>query len=1324
MHDDDEPPTPHAHAHHSARELAGNAAAAAADSGRRALLVAHRHASKSLHQLEHVVEGDVLWEHTAHHLLKSDRLLAALDALIVGFDARNVERFVTLVHGGMEISPCRLKEETVTALFGGASTLGNVRLGKTFVTLPSHLIVGILRGHVTEPLRIHIEHAEVDLLPLPNLLAPTRVREIQQRLFGKVADEAQKMDRAYASATKEQKRKAPVTRVARDSNAMRVLDGLQGLRFLGCLAALVFAEFVWEIEAKFVSRSHYSDNKDPSAAGEQAFGLFAYEMAMNVVFVLELALRISLYARCYVNGLREFVASRKNCVDAFVTAQNLMRLLVEIVAVVDESAISHGTLNAWRYLRVLTFLRLVRLGRKTYKAAVKNLRGYNHIIKVVDGFVVDLDACTANQLKSSDAFVDEYLRLQARAARGSHTLFMDYTKHAASTAGSRTAIELRDLKLRNTDARFEGDDDISLDHFTRPCELEGTGEAAVTAYKHVSFTATMTEVNEHAMHVPRIEPVFVHLNLAFTRRLSDAAVADVALRIELPPAVALLIPALPVSTRVHVDVVQSGARATSIGALPESTPRQRGGRACTRRLSDVVESDESTREWFARSTQAAHAAAMWSLLRDWLGAGDMKRWSKLFDELDDDGSGELSYDEFGALLRRHGIRLEENALQSLMEGIDASGDGNIDKGEFEAWIKGADGTLGGQVKDDVESGAARGGAGGAAGLALDASSPIAQGLLLHRGVSDRSDRPRTLRSSLLSQTFRDTGSGLMLAAARPYLELLIDGYDHDRTTADPSLQHVHFTADGFVLRPTKLRHSTVTALMGGKNKYANLSLGACEVLLPSFYDLLSERPMSDGDDRPPVTVHLEYFEADLMPFTRIMAADDVDSIRSQFLGLKPLHAREQESAAGAPPLPSPPRGVEDHDADDAADAALAAVYGFAPRVRVEDGATAPGTMCGIDACASSGDDAAPAAGGGFGDEDDSAAAAIVLADSKAGVDTALDAIQRKKKAYGLKRRLMDSIVLKVDHVRLNKLAPTEAMRSELEHAETASPWSPGPGSQRPLLGEKRMSYTKAESAAHLDGPRRVLDLRELVVCNATRDWHHGADHTGDSHAEVGMDACAEDAVVPGTDEPAAVAHKRVVVRAVEVYAVDEHGMRTPVIRPFPLDVRVALTRRCADSSLSDLGVKLMLPSHFCLVKAGLPLCARVRVACVTRKLSHNTAQDTAEWFASSMGAAHAASMWGLLHHWLSDGEQHRWETLFDQLDVDHSGELSYDELKALLEHHGIVLADDDFKRFCVAIDADGDGSITKHEFRESVMKLKGQVKQTSAPDAEAKDENL
>ena len=73
-------------------------------------------------------------------------------------------------------------------------------------------------------------------------------------------------------------------------------------------------------------------------------------------------------------------------------------------------------------------------------------------------------------------------------------------------------------------------------------------------------------------------------------------------------------------------------------------------------------------------------------------------------------------------------------------------------------------------------------------------------------------------------------------------------------------------------------------------------------------------------------------------------------------------------------------------------------------------------MCGMSGCASSDEDAGPFASVGFGDAgaDDAAAAAIALADSKAGVDTALDAILRKKKAYGLKRRLLDSVVLKVD----------------------------------------------------------------------------------------------------------------------------------------------------------------------------------------------------------------------------------------------------------------------------------------------------------------------
>ena len=251
---------------------------------------------------------------------------------------------------------------------------------------------------------------------------------------------------------------------------------------------------------------------------------------------------------------------------------------------------------------MLTFVRLVRLGGKTFKAAVKNLRGYNHIIKVVDGFVVDLDACTANQLKSSGTFVEEYLRLMARAARGSHTLFMDYTKHAASTAGSRTVIELRNLRVRNTDARFESDDVVSLDH-SRARASSSHGRCGRDRAQARELPASMTEVNEHAMHLPRLEPVLIHLKLALTRRLSDAAVADVARQIELPPSAALLVPALPISMRVHVDIVQSAARAR---ALSDGSPRHRRGH--DRRHSHVVQSDEATRAGRAARTQAAHAA--------------------------------------------------------------------------------------------------------------------------------------------------------------------------------------------------------------------------------------------------------------------------------------------------------------------------------------------------------------------------------------------------------------------------------------------------------------------------------------------------------------------------------------------------------------------------------------------------------------------------------------------------------------------------------------------------------------------------------------------
>ena len=204
-------------------------------------------------------------------------------------------------------------------------------------------------------------------------------------------------------------------------------------------------------------------------------------------------------------------------------------------------------------------------------------------------------------------------------------------------------------------------------------------------------------------------------------------------------------------------------------------------------------------------------------------------------------------DEFGTLLRRRAFGSSERHA-SRVEGVDASGDGSIDRDEFEACARAPARSA---ARSRVTLRAARR---AAAPVALTRASGSKRARRSRRGSCRtaeprrRARRPQRERKRR-PQTFRDTGSGLIARGRAAEDELLIDGYDHERTISDPSLLHVHFTDEGFVLRPTRLRHSTVTALMGGKNKYANLSLGACEVTLPSFYDLLSERPMSDGDDR-------------------------------------------------------------------------------------------------------------------------------------------------------------------------------------------------------------------------------------------------------------------------------------------------------------------------------------------------------------------------------------------------------------------------------------------------------------------------------------------
>jgi hypothetical protein len=71
---------------------------------------------------------------------------------------------------------------------------------------------------------------------------------------------------------------------------------------------------------------------------------------------------------------------------------------------------------------------------------------------------------------------------------------------------------------------------------------------------------------------------------------------------------------------------------------------------------------------------------------------------KRFNELDTDGSGQLSRSECAQLLPLLGIELTENALEAAMVQMDIAQTGTISRGEFESWFK-----LGGSAKEQASA---------------------------------------------------------------------------------------------------------------------------------------------------------------------------------------------------------------------------------------------------------------------------------------------------------------------------------------------------------------------------------------------------------------------------------------------------------------------------------------------------------------------------------------------------------------------------------------------------------------------------------------------
>jgi hypothetical protein len=437
------------------------------------------------------------------------------------------------------------------------------------------------------------------------------------------------------------------------------------------------------------------------------------------------------------------------------------------------------------------------------------------------------------------------------------------------------------------------------------------------------------------------------------------------------------------------------------------------------------------------------------------------------------------------------------------------------------------------------------------------------------------------------------------------------------------------------------------------------------VSIPSISDLL-ELGGSWGSakkaDRDPITVHLESIEVDQMPFTQIMPKEDVLAILNGLPGFKKAKAAElHEHAQGT-------TGV------DFAEMLSAAISSLTP-VNIEhddvQGNVTCGTMC-------------------------TRLEVGALDESKGAVSDALTEMSKKRKAFGLKRRLMDSITVKVDKLRLNKLVPTDGMRDNMRtgggvHHHTVE--------VDIVCDELPSIKPRAERSG---AAAEVIELSGVKIENADMNWKSGA----------GLDLFTSDAVVPGTDdEPAISERKTISISKLGMFTVDEHGMRVPKLRPMGVNISVTLTRRLHDCSITDIGVDIVMPTALSLVKPGLPTPARVNVHVSTADGSFLSRHDKDAWFKHAEQAAHAAAMWSILHNWLADGDDAQWIKLFGELDVDHSGELDYGEMRSLLDSNDIILTDDEFQVFVHSIDTDNNGVISIQEFKDSIRTIKAAPKQ-------------
>ena len=243
------------------------------------------------------------------------------------------------------------------------------------------------------------------------------------------------------------------------------------------------------------------------------------------------------------------------------------------------------------------------------------------------------------------------------------------------------------------------------------------------------------------------------------------------------------------------------------------------------------------------------------------------------------------------------------------------------------------------------------------------------------------------------------------------------------------------------------------------------------------------------------------------------------------------------------------------------------------------------------------------------------------------------------------------------------------------------------------------------SSPGLDGAgasKMVLELQQFRVANVTEDFKSVVHDLGGFTTSARVQ-------VPGDDGAervsAIIAHKKITIASLMLGHVEAHRSRTPMLRPVPLEAHLKLTRRVADCSVLGIDLELRLAARLTMLLAGLPESTRMRMTLGRPRVARD--DDVKLWMQQSIAAARAAATWHMLHNWVKgEGEVGdsagssiaKLESLFQELDVDESGALDYDEFKELLRRHEIVLSQSAFDSLMAHIDADGDRTIDREEF--------------------------